>query len=1610
MTCGLVVQGIGLKEDCHNDKLNSGRLQWGGETNYFQAATVEVWAEGEECPAGQYRTDGVSASCQPCPEGTYRDSTGGVGVGSCMPCQAGFYGSSSGATAVTCSGPCTLGHYCPGGSIAGDANPCPAGTYGASEGLDDSACTGACPAGHYCPAGTVDYEPNKCVEGHWGGEGQSIATCAGKCEPGYNCPEGSGSPTAAVCGEGFYCPFSSTTPIAIPDGFYGIGGSSADTRSDVLPCERGHYCVGGERTPCPAGSYSSQLESASSDDCKPCVGGYYCPAGSTTATQRECTLSDESPAASLYCPTGTPEVMRVDVDHYTTPESAPLTQRTGQLPCSDGYRCVDGVRYKLIDWTPGSGCQGTLAVAVPMPEDATGGDTLATVTAVGDYPGAPDATYAVVSQAVAPSCDLEDPFEVGASDGVITLRSGMVLDHETCSSTTVVVEATSGNATIRCAVSAVTSDVNEAPLMATSFDRTVQEGSEPGTVLDGPIVASDPDLGQELAFEIVAGELDAAEGFFRVGSCSGTLSVAKDGLNHEVKSSYQVKVRVTDNGLNPLSTDTVVTIAVENVNEPPEFQTALSTMSILENSGHGTEVGTVVATDGDPGDTLTYSLSKNFDNAFAIDASSGTVSVLAAAGVSPLNFEVKNIYSIEVTVTDDATPPLAVSRSFEIKLADANDAPVLSDRSMTVPESALVGAIVGSPLRAFDEDVGTTISYQIVSGNVGDVFAIDATGQLTVAVAELDFETTPQYSLSIRATDDGIGGSGSGTLSAVSIASIDVINVNERPTISSATRTVSEAAAVNTLLEPAVASSDPDNANDPGFQVLTYSMTLGDTSKFAVEPLSGVVKVVGALDFESQQQWTIGVDVTDSKLGPYSALSASGTPDLAEGLYTDVAAGGTVNAHSYAPFSARLGSTLYTGQTVNVFMRSTSVTGLGVGSGGTQSLTVRNLKLVATDSAVKPESDTGLGWVTMYPLTVFDAGSYTLQFTAGIDLGDDYWAWQLVTASDGTVISSGTFASDVQVRCSSVFSLGVLDRAACSSHPCAATQCAAFLFVQNGIPTAWDFRDFEVAVGSLGANTRLMLQMRTSTADGSTVGTADGQLMYMKDVALFSSSSQSPTASTEQHGGSAWVPLTAVRAPTQGKFTASFEALITDGNDVFGWKLWRGTLVTIHVEDANEAPTVPANQVAYVNENTGVGELVGEASLVCSDPDTDDHLAGFTFAISSGATFTTPGGADLSYFEMDTAAGQLKVAGTPGVPDTYPPLDYETKPSLAVEVTCTDAGGLTSDPVVVLVSVRDLNEAPELADTTYSVVELAPAGTSLVLPLVAVDPDFNDNLLSRYRLVDGSESSGCEGMFTVATTGDITLAADAPTFGSDACTFTVEVYEERDDGVTPLSSQATITVEFTDTNNRPVMADKAATIAENAAGGDTVAVMVASDLDTSPPEGSGVTAQVLTFRVVDIRRQKAGVWVSELATGAFRVDSASGEVTLSTSLGDAPLDFESVALYRVVILVEDDGPGRLSTTATLEVTVTDVNEAPRITVSPMLVTENSGEGTEVSLVLGTDPDADDELAFSFAPNTVKHPGMAVGDLPFDLDATTGVITVAGPIDYETRSEYAGSAL
>ena len=99
-----------------------------------------------------------------------------------------------------------------------------------------------------------------------------------------------------------------------------------------------------------------------------------------------------------------------------------------------------------------------------------------------------------------------------------------------------------------------------------------------------------------------------------------------------------------------------------------------------------------------------------------------------------------------------------------------NEAPVFSESSysFTVGEDAANGDVVGR-LAAEDPD-GTTVTYAITAGNGDGKFGINADrGRLSVA-GELDYETSPSYSLTLQATD----GDGATTDVTVSIGVSDV--------------------------------------------------------------------------------------------------------------------------------------------------------------------------------------------------------------------------------------------------------------------------------------------------------------------------------------------------------------------------------------------------------------------------------------------------------------------------------------------------------------------------------------------------------------------------------------------------------------------------------------------------------------------------------------------------------------------------------------------------------------------------------------------------------------------------------------------------------------------
>ncbi|XP_052778056.1 cadherin-12-like [Mya arenaria] len=117
------------------------------------------------------------------------------------------------------------------------------------------------------------------------------------------------------------------------------------------------------------------------------------------------------------------------------------------------------------------------------------------------------------------------------------------------------------------------------------------------------------------------------------------------------------------------------------------------------------------------------------------------------------------------------------------------------------------------------------------------------------------------------------------------------------------------------------------------------------------------------------------------------------------------------------------------------------------------------------------------------------------------------------------------------------------------------------------------------------------------------------------------------------------------------------------------------------------------------------------------------------------------------------------------------------------------------------------------------------------------------------------------------------------------------------------------------------------------------------------------------------------------------------------SLENVILDFETETAYSFLIKASDgNGEG----TATVMMSVTDVNEAPVFAQTNVAVTVagNAAFGTTVATLTATDEDKDDDIEYSIQGGNTGN--------AFIVDPSSGVITVAaaGGLDKETTSQYA----
>ncbi len=335
--------------------------------------------------------------------------------------------------------------------------------------------------------------------------------------------------------------------------------------------------------------------------------------------------------------------------------------------------------------------------------------------------------------------------------------------------------------------------VNEGPLIegGTAFD--VNEGQSRTL---GTYTKRDPE-GQTTNWGL-SGQTEALTGddadAFSFDKSNGRLTFAAQDYEAPTDdggdNTYEITLNANDGSLNGALD---ITVTVTNIEE-------IGALTVMPQTGVNGEPLQATLTDPDIVSTQTWKWQRS-------SSTSGPWTDIANTNASTYTAEpddVNHYLRAHVTYrdgsgTDEVT--LTAATSFRtVNDASANAPPVPPDplpQVADVPENARPGRNV--VLVRFTDPEGDRLTYSLVS----DQFAIDSRGQITVKQgAQLDYETTMSYSVTVRATDQ-FGAVGTATLT------IGISDVNEAPTAEDDAASLSEDRSVT--IDVLANDTDPEN-------------------------------------------------------------------------------------------------------------------------------------------------------------------------------------------------------------------------------------------------------------------------------------------------------------------------------------------------------------------------------------------------------------------------------------------------------------------------------------------------------------------------------------------------------------------------------------------------------------------------------------------------------------------------------------------------------------------------------------------------------------------------------------------------------------------------------
>ncbi|XP_063987386.1 protocadherin-like wing polarity protein stan [Diachasmimorpha longicaudata] len=423
------------------------------------------------------------------------------------------------------------------------------------------------------------------------------------------------------------------------------------------------------------------------------------------------------------------------------------------------------------------------------------------------------------------------------------------------------------------------------------------------------------------------------------------------------------------------------------------------------------------------------------------------------------------------------------------------------------------------------------------------------------------------------------------------------------------------------------------------------------------------------------------------------------------------------------------------------------------------------------------------------------------------------------------------------------------------------------------------------------------------------------------------------------------------------------------------------TTLQVNVLDANDhAPSFEWNEYeAPIRESVPLGSTV--IAVKATDKD-----FGRNAEVEYSIVSTTGGG--VTSLTEDSAT--FRIDPKSGVVTTRMSLDREKTEVYTVIINAVDQAPSPatrkSATTTLIVRVLDDNDNyPQFSERSYSTTiseDMDYTVNPVIARIRATDADAGANAAIRYAIIGGNTQN----TFSIdSLSGDVTLVKPLDYETTDLYRIVVRAQ----DGGSPARSNTTqLLVHVQDVN-------------------DNAPRFFTSLLQETVSEGVPIGHSVVRVQAYD--GDKGLNALIKYSIGARDFSGASTEnfpIAVNPETGwihtTKPLDRELNSRYQFTVIATDSGEPPKFGSATVVLTVTDINDNDP-TFEPRnyetVVSEDDPPGTSVALVTASDPDEDAKIHYDITAGNTR------GRFSITSQNGGGLITVAQPLDYKQEKRF-----